>query len=179
MLGFAALRLEVHRQYLAVRRSGSQPATQFRHLEVPKSAAHPRLRSKSSIGTSKSSNTQAIRALGHKHKVHRPQWACVDAFSPLSLSHHTRPATIQVAHTSRVRFGKRCRVSAHLRLKHLQCTRSRPYSRQWQDTDQGKKVRSQAGWHTDIHFPEPSIFHALDLDLVFDFASTSSSTLAV
>lgn len=162
MLGFAGPQLETHRLHLAVRRSRSQLATELRHLEVPKSAAHPRLRSKSSIGTSKSSNAQATRAL-----------------PGLSLSHHTRPATIQVAHTSRVYFGKRCRVSAHLGLKHLQCTRSRPYSRQRQDTDQGKKVRSQAGWHTDIHFPEPSIFYDLDLDLVFDFASTSSSILAV
>jgi hypothetical protein len=42
-----------------------QSATQLCHLEVPKSAAHPRLKSNSGIGTSKSLITQAIRAPGH------------------------------------------------------------------------------------------------------------------
>ena len=85
----------------------SQSAAKFCHLEVPKSAAHPRLRPKSSIWTSKSSNTQALPTPGHTHArsgtTSRP---CVDAFSPSSLSHCARSTTVQVARTSRAYLGR-------------------------------------------------------------------------
>jgi hypothetical protein len=63
------------------------------------------------------------------------------------LSQYARSTTVQVAHISRVYPGRRCRVYAHSRLKHLRSRRTR-------GTGQDTKVRSPAGWYSllDIDF---------------------------